>query len=252
MFRPALAAILAAILTATAVHSQSLTLSPAVVPLSGSFGQSAQHALTLHNGSEQELAFTLEARDMVVRNGKRTSVAAGELPDSIAATVVFSPRQVRVPAGQSRTVSVTLTVPNAVQHRAVVTVFRAATPISQGGRQTYLSLGTLFTFTLSENASLAADLRAQPPTEAANARLESRLFNDGSEPIEPRGMAVILDSKGGLVGKTAMPSRRLLPGERATVSAEYPGALAPGTYRALVTLDYAGVAVTRAAEMVVR
>jgi hypothetical protein len=233
------------------VHGQSLTLSPAVVPLRGSFGQSATHELTLQNGSEQELAFTLEARDVIVRSGQRMFVAAGELPDSIAATAVFSPRRIIVPAGQRGSVRVILTVPRAVQHRAVVALFRAVTAIDQGGRPAYLSLGTLFTFSLSEHASLAADLRVQPPTTAANARLESTLFNDGSEPVEPRGVAVILDSRGRIVGKTAMPARRLLPGERATVSAEYGGELSRGTYRALVTLDFAGRAMTRAAELVV-
>jgi hypothetical protein len=247
--------VLAAVLTSLAsgaAQAQSLTLSPAVVPLRGSFGQSATHVLTIHNDGTRDLAFALEARDVITRDGQRTFVTAGELPDSIAATAVFSPSQVQVPAGQSRTVQVTLTVPKAVQHRAMVALFRAATEIDRTGRKAHLSLGTLFTFTLSERASLAVDLKAQPPTGATNARIETALVNDGSEPVEPRGMAVILDAQGAIVGKTAMPSHRLLPGERGTLSAEYPGELARGTYRALVTLDFSGRTLTRTTEMVVQ
>lgn len=250
MYRSALFILFAAWL-ATDAHGQSLTLSPAVVPLRGSFGQSATHDLTLQNGSEQGLDFVLEAQDVVVRDGQRAFVAAGQIADSVASTAVFTPRQIHVPPGQSRSVRVTFTLSTSTEHRAVVALFRSTKAIQQAGRSAYLSLGTLFTFTLSESYSLAAIVRALPPTAADNTRLETLMLNDGREPLEPRGMAVILDASGSLVGKTALPARRLLPGERALVTAEYAGELAPGTYRAVFTLDFAGGALTRTAELVV-
>jgi hypothetical protein len=75
--------------------------------------------------------------------------------------------------------------------------------------------------------------------------------NDGEEPIEARGMAVILDGAGALVGKAPFPLRRLLPGERTTVATDYPGELRAGRYRAVVTFDGAGHAVTSSQPLVV-
>jgi hypothetical protein len=217
-------AILLASGLAAAAQAQSITLSPAVVPLRGSLGQSISQALTLENSTDQDLTFTLEARDVVIRDGVRVFVTAGELAGSIAATAVFTPREVRIPGRRKGTVRVTLTLPPGTTHRAVVALFRATSPIASGKRHAYLSLGTLFTFTLSDHLSLAATaLQATPPSASANARLASTLTNDGAEPIEPRGMAVILASGGAIVGKVPFPAHRLLPGERTTLTAEYAG-----------------------------
>lgn len=248
---PVLVLVLAVSLAA-GLEAQSITLSPAVVPLRGAPGESVTQTLTLENGAGRELAFTLAAEDVVVRDGARVFVAAGELADSIAATAVFTPRELRIADGGKGSVQVTLTLPPNLRHRAARVLFRAATPLPAGGRPAYLSLGTLFTFAVSDRVSVdAAALEATPPSASANARLASSLRNDGDEPVEPRGMAVILDAAGALVGKTAFPVRRLLPGEIVTVAAEYPGELRAGSYQAIATFDVGGRAVTRSGELVV-
>jgi hypothetical protein len=249
---PVFACLLALAAAAAPARAQSITLSPAVVPLGGSAGQSVTQTLTLQNDSDLALDFTLEAQDVVVQAGARRFVEAGALPDSIAASAVFTPRELRVPARSRITARVTFTLPREVRHRAVVALFRGVTPVPSGDRQAFLSLGTLFTFTLSDRASLAAsELRAEPPTASANARLRSTLTNDGDEPVVPAGMAVLLDEGGRLVGKAPFPARRLLPGEATTLVADYPGELAPGRYRAVATLDFGGRALTLSASLVV-
>jgi len=40
-----------------------------------------------------------------------------------------------------------------------------------------------------------------------------------------------------MVGKAALEQRRLLPGEESALQAEYPGTLAPGTYRVVATVE---------------
>jgi hypothetical protein len=236
----------AVLLAPGAARAQSLTLRPAVVPLEGSFGQSLTQRLTLSNDSDLQMSFALEARDVVVRNGKRTFVEAGQLDDSAAASALMTQRSVHIEPHRSASVDVTLTLPPAMRHRAVVVLFRGATPVAAGKQQALLSLGALFTFTLSTRLSLSAGaLQAEPPSASTSATLRSTLHNDGDEPLVPSGMAVILDAAGRLIGKAPFPSRRLLPGESADMVAEYAGELAPGRYRAVATFDAAGRTATQ-------
>jgi hypothetical protein len=235
------AAALCAVVALAPAFAQSVILSPAVVPLAGSTGQSVTQVLTLQNASDQPLEFKLEAEDVVVRDGARAFVRAGKLPDSIAASAVFTPARITVPAHSSGAVTATFTLPPSVRHRAVLAYFRGTREVRAAGRNAIVSLGSLFTFTLSDRHSVrAGDLVATPPTVSSNAQLTSTLVNDGDEPEVPTGMAVILDAAGQLVGKAPFAARRLLPGESLAVTAEYAGELPPGAYRVVATFDVAG------------
>jgi hypothetical protein len=239
----------ALVLAATTAAAGTLTLSPAAVPLKGRFGQSTTQSLTLTNATEIPMDFVLEAKDVVVRDGSRQFMAPGELPDSIAVSAVFSEKAVTVPPGESRTVEVRLTLPEAARHRAVVCVFRGVTRIGN----TIPSIGALLTFTMSEDVALSPEaLLVRPQTHATNVAFEQPLANAGQEPLVPKGVAAILDGRGALVGRARFEARRLLPGERVTVRAEYPGELPPGAYRALATFEYEGRTATREAAFLVR
>src|SRR5215469_6581852 len=67
----------------------SISLSPAVVMARGSFGQGLTQTLTLSNQTSAEFVFDLVAEDVVVKNGQRVYVPAGETPRSIAPIAVF-------------------------------------------------------------------------------------------------------------------------------------------------------------------
>jgi hypothetical protein len=244
------AAAAAAVLSA---HAQSVVLSPAVVPLAGSLGQSTTQVLTLRNDTDQALDFVLDANDVVVREGARAFVPAGQLADSIAASAVFTPKRVHVEPHASGSVSATFTLPPQMRHRAVVAFFRGTNTVRAGGRPAQISLGTLFTFTVSKDISVRAGaFAASPPGASANAQLKATLVNDGQEPVVPTGMAVILDATGALVGKVPFPAHRLLPGESGTIVADYAGELAPGNYRAIATFDVAGHPLTLTSALDVR
>jgi len=226
--------------------AQSLTLSPAVVPLGGKPGQSTQQTLTLFNGTTETLSFGLAATDVVVRDGKRAFVGAGITAGSVAATAVFSVSRVTLGPGEERSVNVTLTLPREMQHRAVVILFQGATKV---GNAT-VSIGSLLTFELSGKASLAlGDLRATPPTRTTNASIALPVVNDGSEPAVIRTAAVIVRESGALVGRIAIPPHRLLPGERTVLQAEYAGVLAAGMHKVLVTVEVGRTAWTRTVEL---
>jgi hypothetical protein len=77
------------------------------------------------------------------------------------------------------------------------------------------------------------------------------LANVGSEPAIVKGVAAILNEKGMLVGRAAFEQKRLLPGERNALHANYAGTLPPGKYRVLCSMEYAGRIATGTAEFVV-
>ncbi|MGH9571823.1 MAG: hypothetical protein ACRD4F_19440, partial [Candidatus Angelobacter sp.] len=79
-----------------AAEKPSISLSPAVIMAKGNFGQTLTQALTFTNNFGEDLGFEMVAQDIVVKDGKRIFVPAGETPNGIAATAVFSPKAVLV------------------------------------------------------------------------------------------------------------------------------------------------------------
>jgi hypothetical protein len=233
--------------------SGALSLSPAVVTLRGQFGQSTRQTLVLTNGTSEDFQFDLVAQDVVVKNGKRVFVDAGTIPGSIAATAVFSQKSVRVPSRGRASVDVTVTLTPDTKCRAIVAIFRATNRITGGAVPMYASIGTLLTFSLSDNVVLdAAAVKVTPQSSAANASFAQVCTNSGSEPFVAKGVVAILDATGTLVGKAAMQPRRLLPEERVELRTEYSGDLKAGHYRVLMTYDADGKSFTHSTTMDVR
>jgi hypothetical protein len=225
----------------------SISLSPAVIMAKGNFGQGLTQTLTLTNQTGRDFAFEMVAEDVVVKDGKRVFVPAGETPNSIAASAVFSQKVVLIKAFSSASVDVRLTLPVQTNLRAVVAMFRGTDklPTSSGSVGMTASLGTLITFNLTENVKLQPEaVRMNPASETANMSIAQWIANSGAEPAVPEGTVAVLNSGGALVGKATFPAQRLLPGERLEFSAEYPGELPPGTYRALCSFQFEGKTLT--------
>lgn len=224
-----------------AVAQASLSLSPAVIMASGNFGQSLTQKLTINNSTPNVFTFHMEAEDIVVRDGKRVFLPAGEAPDSIAATAVFSPEEIVAPPNSSEAVSVTVTLPPRTNIRAIAAIFRAVNAVSpkKGSVGLVASIGTLITFNLSNDVAIAPDpVQITPATATTNLGFSQALTNTGSEPVIPKGVAAILNEKGHLVGKSTFQQQRLLPGEKLVFHAEYSDSLAPGDYRVLCTFTF--------------
>jgi hypothetical protein len=225
----------------------SISLSPAVVMAKGSFGQGLTQTLYFTNQTGRDLTFELAAEDVIVKDGKRTFVPAGETPDSIAATAVFSQKAVLVKAYSSAAVDVRLTIPAHTNIRAVVAIFRGTDvlPSSNGAVGMTASLSALITFNLTDNVKLQPEaVRVTPASESANMTISQFIANTGAEPALPEGTAAVLNTSGSLVGKAAFAPLRLLPGERLEFSAEYPGDLPPGSYRVLCSYQFEGKTLT--------
>lgn len=231
---------------ASSALAPTVSLSPSVVMLKGQPGQSTTQKLTLSNLADREFSFDLVAEDVVVRDGRRFFVPAGETPRGIAATAVFNPKSVTIKPHDSASSDVTFTVPAETGVRAVVAIFRSNTRLQvNGGVGMTASLGTLLTFTLSNNFAVeGTPIEVQPQTPTANASFRSWLTNVGTEPVIPEGVVAVLTDAGKLVGKAVFQSQRLLPGERLAFAADYPSQLAPGRYRLVASLQYEGKTVS--------
>jgi hypothetical protein len=235
------------------VRDGALTLTPAVIMLRGTFGQTTTQRLTLTNGTSLDLTFDLLARDVVVRDGRRAFVEPGEADGSIAASAVFSRKQIALRSGESSSVDVTFTMPRRTSIRAVTALFRTTKPIGKGAKSMIPAVGTLMTFRVTDGVDVqGSDLAIRPQSATANAAFSATYTNAGTEPVVAKGVVAILDARGALVGRSAMPAHRLLPSERVEMKSQYPGELAPGRYRIVVTTDLEGTTFTKDAEMVVK
>ncbi|HWS71045.1 MAG TPA: Fn3-like domain-containing protein [Thermoanaerobaculia bacterium] len=236
-----------------AATTGTISVSPAVVMLRGVAGQSTTQTLTVTNGSTQPFSFEMQANDVVVENGQRRFSPAGQIAGSIAGTAAFSQKLVTVAPGDTKQIDVTVTIPSNPASRAVVALFHGTNKLEKNGFNMTASVGTLMTFTLSDDVAMEAQpLAVTPPSGSANLTVAQECTNSGREPIVAKGMLAIVGGSGNLVGKTALPARRLLPGEKTDIRAEYGGDLAPGHYRALVTYDVESKLVTSSAEFDVR
>ncbi|HEY7502396.1 MAG TPA: hypothetical protein VH740_27995 [Vicinamibacterales bacterium] len=233
-----------------------ISLSPSVVMLSGQPGQAYRQQLRLTNHTARELAFRLEAQDVVADEGRRAFIAAGERAGSVAATAVFSPREIVIAPGAVGIAEVTLTLPSRSSVRGVAAIFRGQTIVgTDRGVAMTASLGSLITFTLSDDVRLDGDApEVSEQTESSNLAVTAWVSNVGSEPVVASGAAAFLNEAGALVGKVALEPQRFMPGERLAFRAEYPALLAAGRYRAILSLEYddhARRVLTRTAEFAV-
>jgi len=149
----------------------SISLSPAVIMAKGNFGQGLTQTLTISNQTLRDLSFDLVAEDVIIKDGKRVFVPAGETPNSVAATAVFSQKTVLVKPFTSTSVDVRLTIPAQTDLRAIVAIFRGTDKLQTSSDSVGMtaSLGTLITFNLTANVKLQPEaVRVNPVTDSAN------------------------------------------------------------------------------------
>jgi hypothetical protein len=231
----------------------SISLSPAIIMVRCKPGQSATQTLTIVNHTASDVSFALATEDVVVRDGKRSFLPAGRIANGIAAGAVASPAAVTVKAGGEASVKVTFTLPPGTEQRAVATFFRGGVlPTAMGSIGLGASLGTLITFNMSADYRLTAGpLQTSIQTTAANLILSEEMKNNGSEPLVPKGVIVVLNASGRRMAKASFPEHRLLPGERLMFAATSPTQLIGGRYRTLSSFEFEGKVVTSAGEFVI-
>jgi hypothetical protein len=234
-------------------QAKALSLSPAVIMTRGLPGQSLTQTLTISNQTGMTFGFEMIAQDIQVRNGHREFVNAGELPQSIAATAIFSRPTVTVGPGQSASVDVTVTLPPDTPVRAIVAIFHGTDRLQgQGAVAMTASLGCLITFTASNNFAISpSPAEIKPQTTTRPLTVSVPLVNTGTEPVIPEGVVALLSDSGKLVGKVPFNAQRLLPGERLEFTATYDPLLPPGHYQAISSFQFEDKTLSQTAEFTV-
>jgi len=235
-------------------QAPSLALSPAVIMVKASPSASSAHVLTITNLTNTRFRFVLEAFDVVIREGQRVFVPAGETEGGIARSAIFDPLTVELNPGASAQVKVTLTVPLDPKVRAVAAIFHGLTALTGKGNLLFTgSLGTLITYNLSDKLAIrAAAPVVNPQTESSNLAVTEQVENNGLEPVVTHGTLAILKSSGELIGRVAIDSHRLLPGERFNFVVEYPHNILRGQYRAMMSFAHDGGVQTSSVEFQVQ
>jgi hypothetical protein len=230
--------------------SPSVSLAPAVLVIHSKFGQAVTETVTMTNGTAHVLNFDMDAQDVIVKNGKRVFVPAGQLPNSIAASAVFSRRSGTVQPGSEESVQVILTVPAATSIRACIVSFHSKhVAMARNAVSLSASLGSLMTFVLTDAIVVEPGaVRVRAATASANLKVVESLKNTGAEPVVPTGVVAFVDAGGALAAKIPFDAQRLLPGEDLEFSATYAGRLKPGLYRVLCSFEFEGKTLTTTGE----
>lgn len=231
----------------------SISLAPAVIMVKAKAGQTFSQELTLWNNTTQELSFRMEARDVVVREGKRAFVPAGELTGSIARNAVFSDKDPVAPPGGFAKSRVTVTVPDSPGPRAIVCIFMGKTVMGTHRAVAMTgSLGTLVTFNVADDFHVRSQsIQIVVDTNAQSITFRQLLTNVGSDPVVPKGVIAIMNEAGGLVTRLPLSAQRLLPGESLEFTAEHAGLLKTGKYQ-VISLDNENAFFSNSAEFTIK
>jgi hypothetical protein len=218
----------------------AIALTPAVIAVRAKAGQSFSQDLTLWNNTADTLRFEMQAEDIVVRDGKREFVSAGDLEGGIARYAVFTDTDFVVVPGTSYTTRVTVRIPPNATPRAIACIFMGKTPLAtRNSVAMTASLGSLVTFTLADDFKVESQpMRISVDTDAGTVTFRQRVTNTGSDPVVPKGALAIMNTKGAVIARLPVAGQRLLPGESQEFTAERPTLPKAGRYKALFLLQH--------------
>jgi hypothetical protein len=231
----------------------TITITPASLSLKGQAGKMYTQNFKVANITDVTYTFKIDVADVLVEEGKRKFVPAGQTPLSLAATVTAARGEVVLAPGQDAVVPVTFIMP-AESHIRAVAVFFHGVPnqVAPNTKRIFMNLGAVVDFSLSNEVMLDSQpLEISPQTATTNTVVQQELSNVGPEPTIVRGVAAFLDQSGKLVSKSAFEQKRFLPGERNAIHAEFAGTLPPGKYRVISSLEFSGQTLTKTADLTI-
>src|SRR5437660_11494445 len=187
MNRTFLAVVLSALcgLSVPRANAQSLISgAPAALSLKGHAGQTTTQNFKVSNLTDSIYAFKVDVADVLVENGKRTFIPAGQTSGSIAALTVVSVKRVDLQPGQTAVVPVTFALPAETDIRAVAVFFRGQPTQIVQGPKVQMNIGAVVDFSISDGVKLdIVTPQVAPQTPTTNATVTEELANHGPEPV---------------------------------------------------------------------
>jgi hypothetical protein len=251
LFLCASAALLLGGLFGARVQAQSLGLTPALVEAKVKRGATYTASFSLSNNTNTRLRFRVSTGDYWYdEHNVRVTGPSGTLPRSASLWVQFSPEEFVVEANSSATVKAIITVPAAAQGSYYTSpIFEgeptdASAALQVNGRimaSVAIRFRGLLMLTTEDAAEYSVEVTngsATPPTAATPLEIQLGVRNRGTAHARMRGIFAILNASENLAGHGRFEEKSFLPGQYGTLRAQWAGELAPGQYRAVVTLTY--------------
>ncbi|HTS70768.1 MAG TPA: hypothetical protein VMO17_17425 [Terriglobia bacterium] len=234
---------------APAAWAQSLGLVPAEVDYAFKPGQPFEFELASTNRSPAPVYMRVSVTDLWY-NDKNEKVFGppGSSPRSAANWIEFVPRQIEVPPQGTGKVKVLVTPPLSAVGGYYAVVFLESKPelvpgAGKDGKGVYtnLRLGCLVLLSAARTQIYTAevsDAHVTPPSGTQALKVDYVLLNKGNTHLFPRPAVAIFKSGKDLVGKAEGDTKRFLPGQKDSMSVSWPGALPPGSYMAVLAIQY--------------
>jgi hypothetical protein len=219
-------------------------------------GESYSGTLRLRNAGRQDEEAKLYLTDYTfAADGSTRYAAAGSLPRSSARWIVFSPAQVRIPAGGEATVGYTVAVPAAAALEGtywstlmVEGIARGSAESTAGAAGARVRVGIQPSVRYAVQIATTLEGTGTPKVAFTSARayaaargkvLELDLANAGDVAYRPEIRVELFDAAGHRAGTFTSRRGLLYPGTSLRQSFDL-GAVPPGSYQALVVADAGG------------
>jgi hypothetical protein len=230
-------------------RAQSLGLVPAEVDYAFRPGQPFEFELSSSNRSSIPVSMRVTVTDLWY-NEKNEKVFGppGSSPHSAANWFEVVPRQLEVPAQGVGKVKVLVTPPLNTSGGYYAVVFLESKPelmpgANKEGKAVYTNvrLGCLVLLSAEHTQTYVAEVsgaRVTPPSGTRAFQVDYDLLNKGNTHLFPKPVVAIFKSGKDLVGKAESDTKRFFPGQKDSMTVSWPGTLPPGSYTAVLTIQY--------------
>jgi hypothetical protein len=246
----------------TTAKPASVAITPASIDAKVRPGASYTQSFGVVNGTGERLKVRMSAEDVWIdEQNKRLDGRAGTLPRSASLWMQFTPGELIVEPFSTGTVKAVISVPrDAAGSFYTVPVFEVAPAartvfqnVSTDATTAKAAIGLRFRAIVALTTETGTEYNVEimkgevtPPSATSELNLQLDLRNRGNAHAKVRGVFALLDTNGNLVGRGSIDERKLLPGQRKTLTAAWSGELKPGGYTAVVTLGHDRVGAARA------
>ncbi|MBU0479263.1 hypothetical protein KKC91_11950 [bacterium] len=226
----------------------SINLDPPNLTLSIPPGGSESGIITLTNKGDVSLRVVVYTGDWTYGvDGVKEFGPAGTTPFSCADWLHIFPTEFELPAGESKEVQYTLTVPlDASGGHYGVIFFEADIGMQPSLGTSVRVAGRIGTIILQETEGMVdrrgsiVSLTTGPPDENKGFDINLRFKNEGNVRIGAKGTVNIIDKDGNFFGREEFPEIKTLPGDIRESMATWLGRLPVGEYFLVVTVDIGG------------
>jgi hypothetical protein len=236
---------------ASAIHAQSLTLTPAILEAQVRRGATYRNSFTLKNDTSARLRVHCSLYDYWYNEkNQRVTGRAGTLPRSASSWIQFSSSDFLIEPNASVNVKFVVSVPQAAAGGYYSSPTFEAEPADEPKAppgdtalraKIKIRFHGLLLLTTTEATEYNVEImgvQISPPTTSRALELNIDVRNGSTAHTHLRGVFALLDASGKLAGRGRIEDKRLMPGERNAFKTSWVGELAPGRYVAMVTLTY--------------